>query len=154
MQLQPLIDDKCVPNSVFAHGGQDFTVGMMKDISSAFDHIANRIIEPMEDAANKLASRYQDTSTDTPTSGSVSPCHGSRLSVCVCVCVCVCAFVRVRTCVCAHMYMCVCVCVCVYARAHVCLCARFSVCEREREGERDRERERERQRQRQRQTDR
>lgn len=48
---------------------KDFTVNMMKDISSAFDHIANRIIEPMEKAANDLASRYQDKDTNTPKSG-------------------------------------------------------------------------------------
>lgn len=44
----------------------------MKDISSAFDHIANRIIEPMERTANDLASRYQDKDSDTPKSGSVT----------------------------------------------------------------------------------
>ncbi|XP_070206105.1 uncharacterized protein [Littorina saxatilis] len=48
---------------------KDFTVGMMKDISGAFDHIANRIIEPMEKAANDLASRYQDKTTNQPKSG-------------------------------------------------------------------------------------
>lgn len=52
--------------------GQDYTVGMMKDISSAFDHIANRIIEPMEKTANELASRYQDKDSNTPKSGSGS----------------------------------------------------------------------------------
>ena len=44
----------------------------MKDISSAFDHIANRIIEPMEKTANELASRYQDKDSNTPKSGSGS----------------------------------------------------------------------------------
>ena len=46
----------------------------MKDISSAFDHVVNSIIEPIEREANKLASRYQDTKTGKPTSGSVALC--------------------------------------------------------------------------------
>ncbi|XP_076452271.1 uncharacterized protein LOC143287914 [Babylonia areolata] len=48
---------------------KDFTVNMMKDMTGAFDHIANRVIEPMEKVANDLATRYQDKDTNQPKSG-------------------------------------------------------------------------------------
>ncbi|KAK7496780.1 hypothetical protein BaRGS_00011989, partial [Batillaria attramentaria] len=48
---------------------KDFTAGMAEDISSAFDHVINRIIEPIEKAANDLASKYQDPDTKKPKSG-------------------------------------------------------------------------------------
>ncbi|KAK7498950.1 hypothetical protein BaRGS_00009759 [Batillaria attramentaria] len=48
---------------------KDFTVGLYEDINSAFDHIIGRVMEPMERLATKLASEYQDTTTNTPKSG-------------------------------------------------------------------------------------
>nr|KAG5700344.1 hypothetical protein BaRGS_029596 [Batillaria attramentaria] len=48
---------------------KDFTVGLYEDITSAFDHIANRVLEPMEKAANDLASNYHDPQTGQAKSG-------------------------------------------------------------------------------------
>ena len=104
---------------------QDFTVGIFKDISSAFDHIANRIIEPMEKAANDLASKYQNASTGQPKSGWVFRRKGrrkkeetklqrrDRMRICMRMCFCFCISVCVCVCVCVCVSVCVCVCVCV-----------------------------------------
>ncbi|KAK7460766.1 hypothetical protein BaRGS_00038813, partial [Batillaria attramentaria] len=48
---------------------KDFTVGLFEDISSTFEHIANQIVEPMEQTANDLAVNYQDPETNEPKSG-------------------------------------------------------------------------------------
>lgn len=42
---------------------------MYEDINSAFDHIANQVLEPMEKVANELASNYQDPNSNQPKSG-------------------------------------------------------------------------------------
>nr|KAG5689776.1 hypothetical protein BaRGS_011577 [Batillaria attramentaria] len=48
---------------------KDFTVGLFEDISSAFDDMTNRIMEPIVEAANKLSEMYQDSASGQVKSG-------------------------------------------------------------------------------------
>ena len=54
---------------------QDFTVDLMKDINSAFEHVVNRVMEPLGNFSSHIASQYQNAATGV--------CFSTCLPVCL-----------------------------------------------------------------------